>query len=663
MHPFRAARGELFAALVGLSACAPSDLLARGDADCERGFDDSCAPDTCGDTTWGRLALDEQTIYVDDGTTAGDGTPTKPLATVEEGLNAAIEAGFDRVVLAAGTYEAHLTLDARHDGLELAGRCAALVALDAAGAGESLSLDDADAAVTISGVTMRGAQAESAESAGLIVRAGSLTLRETHVTDTRGTAVLATGENSRVTLQDVEISEAFAIDEVQASGLALQDGAGAWVESATLHDIEGWGILLQDSALDLYDVSIQNIAFDGSSTSGGSANGGGLFGERCAVGGAALLVESLVGTGIRVESCALTLDGLAAREIDKTSLGKAGQGIVLKGGEATLSDVSVEHTLEFGIAVSQGSFSVDGLDVRDVVKRPGEEASTGVELGVGSVFDATDITLEHNDGLGLTMLPTATATIESLDVSTTWRTADFAVAVGVYLDEASLEVARLWVHDTSGPGIVLAEGATLRCETCRIEDNSFAGAVVLRGSSLSLGPDSTVTGTGVDQAMGGGVGILTRGTEDQPTLLDLVGVSLASNSRAGLYLDGPGTYDLVDSQFEGGIADATPAWPSRNAILAVDGVTPWTGESGLRLRGCLLHDAAEGALVLSASSATLDGNTWDENSPDVVQQGCASDTAHPEGLDEVSAAEICAAGDRPVDAMEWYLIGNDVAEY
>ena len=75
-------------------------------------------------------------------------------------------------------------------------------------------------------------------------------------------------------------------------------------------------------------------------------------------------------------------------------------------------------------------------------------------------------------------------------------------------------------------------------------------------------------------------------------------------------------------------------------------VTAWSEEEqlGLLLQDNLLIDSAGAGLFLDQSSATLSGNTYENNGMDLIRQGCGQ-TDSPEGLEDEPLDTLSECGD------------------
>ncbi|MFH2005402.1 MAG: right-handed parallel beta-helix repeat-containing protein [bacterium] len=188
----------------------------------------SCQPlGDCGTTTWGSIALDPTTLYVDQSAdaTGADGTATAPFPTIGEAL-AVVDPG-GQIAIAAGDYLERLNVNLE---VRLAGRCAERVTIRGqvflgqprapvallsggtgstlsgvalTGPGEGLAIDGAqqvtieDVQVTATGlygislsggaeVDLHRVKVTGCAQAGIYSEASALTLNETVVRDTVG---------------------------------------------------------------------------------------------------------------------------------------------------------------------------------------------------------------------------------------------------------------------------------------------------------------------------------------------------------------------------------------------------------------------------------------------------------------------------------------------
>ena len=132
--------GGLFGLLALCGGCGSSESTEEPPEPPEVGDDDSaefeicdrgeirdhagnCVPAACGYSNWGDLDTTETTVYVDaSAETGGDGSIDAPFDTIQQGADAAGDAGGGLVAVAAGTYAESVLMYIGNDGVHLAGR-------------------------------------------------------------------------------------------------------------------------------------------------------------------------------------------------------------------------------------------------------------------------------------------------------------------------------------------------------------------------------------------------------------------------------------------------------------------------------------------------------------------------------------------------------------
>ena len=93
--------------------------------------EDGCVDEDCSETRWAEL---KGQGFVVDPQGTGDGSPEDPFGSISEALEAHPTGP---LILSSGTYNIALSLDQRHTGLVVHGRCAEQVVLDGSGLGTS----------------------------------------------------------------------------------------------------------------------------------------------------------------------------------------------------------------------------------------------------------------------------------------------------------------------------------------------------------------------------------------------------------------------------------------------------------------------------------------------------------------------------------------------
>jgi hypothetical protein len=133
------------------------------------------------------------------------------------------------------------------------------------------------------------------------------------------------------------------------------------------------------------------------------------------------------------------------------------------------------------------------------------------------------------------------------------------------------------------------------------------GFLELNGGSIS---DSLT-----HRPYGGGVGLFVKGGE-----LVANEVAVFGHRRAGVWLEGPGSYDLAGCSLEGNKSDFPMG--KGHAVVARAGVTAWDNGQGLRLAGNTISNAGSAAVLLYGSTGSMEGNSWSGNQLDLQQLDC-----------------------------------------
>ena len=466
---------------------------------------------------------------------------------------------------------------------------------------------------------------------------------------------------------DGDGSEAAPVDSV-ALGLELAaDGAADVValELGTYHErlafsrvadaprIEGRcpeGVALSSAEPGLPVVSAldSDVTLRGLTIRGGSP---GVFGGRTATGLpsyvllADVVLEEAVGHGV-VASGAGVLIGLEYVTITSavaTDSGNLGRGVAVEGG-ARISAVGLEVQQADDVGVWASGIDSE-LDLLASWIQGG--ARGGVVIEGGARLEADRLVLEANGGVALRVSgPGSGADLLDSEIRGTARLDDDpASGVGVLVDgQAGVAGTRLGIVDSDGPGAVATLGGTFACEQCALTGNGLAGAAALDGGVVRLDGGQVSTSVATDEQPGAGVGLFAWSQAGEPTL-EIEEVDLAGHAGPAVYLRGPGRYSLTSCALDdSGTGDGVAA-----LMVALDGVGRWEGGAGLRLvDSTFTHVPLDGA-VLHASSATLEGTTFESGGGfDLYLQECVG---VPAPLDDTGEAlhNGCVGEPRVVD--------------
>lgn len=585
----------------------------------------ACVPESCGVGTWGNVEVDDATIHVDGaGLHAGDGSITEPFLSVQEGVDEAAARGGATVVIAAGSYLENVRLTNEHDGVSILGRCKELVTIDGS-AGEQLpTLDVAGAApgpsVGIQGVTITGGTER-----GIYVEDAALTVTACDLTGNTSAGLLAYGL-ANVSLDAVAVSET-------ASGSRGNDGFGLLVEQGATLRATGCS-LVANTAVGVYAhgtgtvVVLDDTTVEDTVPGPDGTGGEGLVASQ----GASLTATGCTVTG-NVEAGAAAFDAGTTLQLDNSTVvdtsatpdGEFGYGILVADGAAlAAARCTIQRNVNVGVAALDAGTEVtlDAVLVLDTEPAPDGKGGYGLAISEGARLTASMSTVQGNTGIGVIASGDGTL-VELYDsvVIETARGRNTSFAVGVAAQEGAEVIgSNLDSSDNDGPGIYACAAASVACTECDLSRDAFAGALVTDGT-LSLASctiDDTVPGS----ELGGGFGVYAASDFGFPSL-SLSDSAVGPHPYAAVWLDGNGRYDVQRNELSGseGVAQGTGLMHG-NAVFAQRGVAVSDGTSGLLLLDNTYSGASIIAVLLDASSATLDGGAWSANGTDVWQQHC-----------------------------------------
>ncbi len=605
-------------------SCAPGYHLDAG----------TCVPESCGTGAWGDLKVDASTIFVDSAAPeGGDGSEASPFPTIQPALDLAGSRGGGLVAVAAGSYAESLALTPVHADVHLAGRCRALVVLDASGVGDDtpgIDIATGGVAVTISGLAVVDAPAE-----GIWVRSGLVSLVEISVLRCGGVGIWAWRpglvQPTEVELEGCLLADntvAGVVAEYAGTELRLRDctlsgtlpdaagehGYGVQVSGAAALEAVGCefsrnarlGILVCDPAT---EAVVTDCSIEGGLSLGGGAVGGGVrvFGggtlsfDGSTISGAAEAGVLVEGAGSEV-----WLGGSLVRD-SVPYLGLSnGLGVVVLDGAALEAEAcEIAGNLATGLLAADPGTEVTlwGCEVRDTSSAPGGGHGSGLGVSSGATLHASGCLVSRN------------------------RESGIAIS-----DEGSLVVLRdCTVQDTlpnddqaAGYGLYVGGGATLLAVGCALLDNHQASLVASgQGTTVAL-HDMAIRGTRINAGVQGvtALGISTQSGAS----LEATDLIVSDNEGPGLYVINTGSRlscsgcELIDNQFagaaaiEGGalvLSDSRITGSGQNVNLGggvgVYSAQQWGGgEPSLHLQDCHVSDnhlagvhlSGEGSFVL-----------------------------------------------------------------
>ncbi len=585
----------------------------------------TCVPEGCGTGSWGDLDVDGDTIHVDAAAAdGGDGSEGTPLRSIQAALDLAGSRGGGLVAVAAGTYAETLVFDTDHAGVQLAGRCMELVALDASVGDDDtpgIGIDALRAEVEVSGLTVT-----SSSYAGVLVHSGVVALRELGI---EGSAYVGLGahEGSAVP-SSVEVERCLLSDN-SAAGIVVKDSS----TELTLTDTTILDSVPGHSGRDGYGIQAQegaSLTADGCVLSGNTAVG---------------LVAYDPGTEVSLSSTAI-------EQTLPIASGEGGHGVyVHAGARLTTAACVLAGNTAAGLSAMETGTEVSLVDttIRDTQPTADGDVGHGVVVGEGAWMRMEGCTLDANTSAGL--LASDPGTLADLQDSSITDTAtafgeQSASAIGLVAQlGASVSAAGLSLRGNEGPGMAAVDG-DLICTDCALQDNRFAGAVAVDGGVLELS-SSSITDTLESADRGGGVGIYAR--QDlhwAPPVLQVSDSTIADNRAAGIHLRGEGTYQLIGNTITGSVAVPHGATTRCGDGVFAAGLGAWDGAEGLLLQDNAIRDNAGAGLFLDDAGALLQTNAWSDNEPDLLVQGEAC-LEPQDDWEDAPSREICPPWTEP----------------
>ncbi len=606
------------------------------DNDCDGQEDEvwSCNPGDCGEGTWGNLPLDHETVYVDvAAASGGDGTEAAPFDSIQQGADAAGDAGGGMVAIAAGTYDEYLVLDDSHRSVYLAGRCSDLVIID--GDDGEMGGIHLDAGLDLCNeVRVSGVRITNSTFGAVAVNSGYLRLEHAEIDDNQQFGVFVDGGASRVSLDSVVIHDNLPdLSGAYGIGIIVQDGGLIEATDCIVERNRSVGVLVNDSGT--------QMTMTGGAIRDTLVQDDGTFGRGVSVqlGGSIVLdgtvIEGNTERGIYVggEGSSAELYGVEVLGTAESPAGNGAMGLGVGGGASLYAEQTVvEGNAGAGVGVASLASAVSLVDtvVRDTTGLADGTIGYGIAAQSSATLDVTNSVVEGTQGVAVLISDDALAEFSDVLVSDTQRPDASTTATGLVVDGGGRLVgSNLTLSSTQGPGFhIQGDLSVLQCDGCRIEDSLFAGGVLLGGETTLSG--LTVAGVQADDTLGGGVGLLA--TRETP-ILTLSGSELSDQELAALWLEGGGAFQVTSTTLHGG-----SQLEFADAVVVTNGVT----RDNLLLQDNTFQDAARIAVLLDGTSAQLSGNTYQGNALDLVWQDCDG-VDEPTGLDEAPVSEICPA--------------------
>ncbi|MDP6934784.1 MAG: right-handed parallel beta-helix repeat-containing protein, partial [Myxococcota bacterium] len=338
----------------------------------------------------------------------------------------------------------------------------------------------------------------------------------------------------------------------------------------------------------------------------------------------------------------------------------------------TATDCLVQESREVGVYASASLATLEGVQIVDTRPTSAGQFGRGVAMEDHSTLVVTDCLVSGSHDSGL-VASESDVTLESVQVVDTRRNVVGTAAFGLIAQMGASAVATdLTVDNTDGPSLYATAEAFLGCTDCTLTDNTFAGAAVQGGGALVL-ESTLIENTSPESNTGGGVGVFVDDRKSEtygPPSLTLLNSTVRDNAMGAIYIKGMGSIQLTGNELSGGEGyTVNPGiWSHGDAVFVTAGeevTTAWdeTELVGLLLQGNSLTESSGAGVFLDGAGATLSGNTYEDNTTDVVRQVC-DDIDAPQGLDDepTSSTLLCPDYDyrtRDLD-LEAYLLETEV---
>ncbi len=492
---------------------------------------------------------EEEMIFVncETGRASSLGTADDPLLSLQKGIDRAIAQNGKAVLIGAGVCRETIEIEGA-DGLTIAGLGEYRSTIDAEGLNEPV----------------------------VTIRESTLTL--SHVRISGGRVANVYIGRSASSDDVVELSNVL-VERSDAIGIKLFNMEGTFrLYHSVIRDCPAFGILSENSNLDISNNYIHDIANDGQT----------------------------------VNVDAVRIRGLASADIRYNRFADSGGlGITREAYTGSLQPLSVtNNSIEWvgasaiyaaGVSGEIGSNRIQEIRMQKSAGFGGNcdlETDTGCLYGRGiDIEDESDVAIQNNIISGCHEMGIYTnhsaAIISGNSVTGTQASMQYNGGWGVLVTEASevestIEVKTNYIQ-ANGAGIgSLSNAATIEGNV--LANNAYAG-IEMRDTGLALVRHNTITGTTAGEFdPESGIGIVVRFADNDIKSVDIVGNTISGNTADGILIGDGGDADIRENT----VTD--------------------NGDSGI-----LFNDSY--GSILAASHNTISGHSFDGQSTDLVIQG------------------------------------------
>ncbi|MGK4001520.1 right-handed parallel beta-helix repeat-containing protein [Sorangium sp. So ce1036] len=579
---------------------------------------------SCGDGPWGEIPVETTTQFVD-GAYEGDdsdGTATRPWTTIQRAIDEAQDGAI--VAVATGSYTEDVVI--RDKAVRLWGRCPGRVtihgtgqrpaavqvlrkvasrteirSLAVTGTGKGLSVGGARD-VTIEQVWVHGSSELGVEVRGEPGSTSAL-LKGSLVEQNHDTGVLVQG--SEATLEGTVIRATRPGAEGRGRGIEIESDpdtgthANVSVRASVIEQNQDYGMFISGS-----DASIEDSVVRGTQPGADRTAGRGIevqgwpgTGARASLTVHASVIEQNHEAGVFVSGADATIKASVVRNTEPGSDGMAGRGIEAQGRPETGERASltvhasvVEQNQEVGVLVSGADATIEASVVRGT--RPNSKDEFGRGLGI-----------QYDRDTG-----PARATVRASVIEQNLEAGVFVAGAEAMIEDSVIRYTRPGSAGASGRGIEVRpeshERGSLIVRSCLLEQNHGEGVFV-------AGAEATIEASVVRDTQPGPDGMGGRGINAQsvPGTGERADVTVRAslierNHELGVYVSGS------DATLEASVVrDTRPRPDGRGgAGIGVRGEPRADGRSSVTVRDCLVERNHESGVLVSGSSATIEGS-------------------------------------------------------
>lgn len=404
----------------------------------------------------------------------GGGAWDDPMGSVASALDAAAEAGLSTVRVATGTYAEALSVEDRHAGLEVAGRCRDGVTIDATeGWGAAVRVDLADGAFTLRDLTTRGGR-----DGGVAVIAGSVTLGDVAVEEPLDVGVGALGAEAELIFTDLAVARVRAGATGAFGAIRAQEGARVSGIGCVVSDVEGLGLVANggQALVEIEDCEVIGTTWMEDPDTGEP------FAQAVYADDAGMVLRDVVvsesaGISAFVHGAALDWTGGGVHGVDDDTGGTLGI-VVDDGAVVTLARLEIAHVATGAVQAGGAGTTVTLVDttIRDLLPYLNAFGDVGGGYGLhaydGATVQASGVDLLRCTESGVLSWDGATVDLADVDIRDTRARPDGDGGIGIAVQGATLTGRRVTIAGSHMYGAYVTDGGTLELTDADIRETA-----------------------------------------------------------------------------------------------------------------------------------------------------------------------------------------------